>query len=127
MQVLLHTDPNTDGSHPMALHLETVAQAAMARFGGRVSRVEAHLFDVNSLARTGEKDIHCTLDAHLVGLGAIVVKAQAGNAHQAIEGALRKLRRAVGVALEKHDPRHQRAKVGDALTQAATDGPVAKA
>ncbi len=127
MQVLLHTDPNTDGSHPMALHLETVAQAAMARFGERVTRIEAHLSDVNSTARAGENDIHCTLDARLVGQGAIVVKDQAGNAHQAIEGALRKLKRAVGVALEKHDPRHQRAKVGEALADEVRDEPIAKA
>lgn len=127
MQVLLHTDPNTDGSQSMAQHLETVAQAAMARFGERVTRIEAHLSDVNSLARAGENDIHCTLDAHLVGQGAIVVKDQAGNAHQAIEGALRKLKRAVGVALEKHDPRHQRVKLVEGLADDAGEAPIAKA
>jgi len=59
----------------------------------------------------------------------VVVKEQAGNAHQAIEGALRKLKRAVGATLAKHDPRQQRAKpdVASAMADAAAaeiDSPV---
>ena len=53
-------------------------------------------------------DIHCTLEARLVGLDALVVKDHAANAHQAIEGAVRKLKRAVGTTLAKHDPRGHR-------------------
>ena len=105
MQILLHTDPNTDGSHLMADHLTSVVQGAMGRFGERVTRVEAHLSDVNSQVKPGDDDIHCTLTARLMGLDAIVVKDQAGNAHQAIEGAVHKLKRAVGTEIAKHDPR----------------------
>jgi len=110
MQILLHADPNTDGSHPMAEHLETTVKAALGRFGNRVTRVEAHLSDVNSQAKAGDTDIHCTLDARVVGQDAVIVKDQAANAHQAIEGAVRKLKRAVGAAIEKHDPRNHRDK-----------------
>ncbi|MEO5771692.1 MAG: HPF/RaiA family ribosome-associated protein [Burkholderiaceae bacterium] len=117
MQILLHSDTNTDGGHLMADHLQTVVQAAMARFAERVTRVEAHLSDINSQAKSSDGDIHCTLEARLVGLDAIAVKDQASNAHQAIEGAVRKLKRAVGTELAKHDPRSHRsrseASVGD--------------
>jgi hypothetical protein len=105
MQVLLHSDPHTDGSHPMAEHLDSVVQAAMDRFGDRVTRVEAHLSDANGQARSTPGDIHCTLEARLVGHDPVVVKDHAGNAHQAIEGALRKLKRAVGDEIARHDPR----------------------
>ena len=108
MQILLHSDPNTDGGHLMAEHLQKVVQDAMARFAGRVTRVEAHLSDINSQAKSSDDDIHCTLEARLVGLDAIAVKYHASNAHQAIEGAVRKLKRAVGTALAKHDPRSHR-------------------
>ena len=108
MQILLHSDPNTDGGHLMAEHLQKVVQDAMARFAGRVTRVEAHLSDINSQAKSSDSDIHCTLEARLIGLDAIAVKDQASNAHQAIEGAVRKLKRAVGTALAKHDPRSHR-------------------
>ena len=92
----------------MADHLTTVVQDSMGRFGERVTRVEAHLSDVNSQAKTGGDNIHCTLTASLMGLDAIVVKEHSGNAHQAIEGAVRKLKRAVETEIAKHDPRrHQ--------------------
>ncbi len=102
MQVFLHADPHTDGSQLMAEHLKTVVKDALDRFGERVTRVEAHLSDVHSQAKSGADDIHCTLEARLVGLDAIVVKNHAGNAHQAIEGAVRKLQRAVGTEIAKH-------------------------
>ena len=110
MQILLHSDPSTDGGHLMADHLRKVVQDAMARFAERVTRVEAHLSDVNSQAKSSDGDIHCTLEARLVGLDAIAVKDHASNAHQAIEGAVRKLKRAVGTALAKHDPRSHRSR-----------------
>ena len=108
MQILLHSDPHTDGGHLMAEHLVTVVTQALAHFADRVTRVEAHLSDANGQARTSNVDIHCTLEARLVGLENIVVKDHAGNAHQAIEGAVRKLKRAVGDEIAKHEPRAQR-------------------
>jgi len=112
MQVLLHSDPNTDGGHLMAEHLNDVVKKALGRFGERVTRVEAHLSDVNSATRSSDNDIHCTLEARLNGLDPIIVKDQAGNAHQAIDGALRKLKRAVGTELEKHDTQGHRTQPG---------------
>jgi len=119
MQVLLHSDPHTDGRHGMAEHLQAVVKDALGRFGERITRVEAHLSDVNSQAKASADGVHCTLEARLLGLDAVVVKEQAGNAHQAIEGALRKLKRAVGAEIAKHDPRGQRAQPGAAAEAAA--------
>ena len=110
MQVLLQADPNTDGRHKMQAHLEAVVKNALDRFRERITRVDAHLSDAHSAMKTGPDDIHCTLEAHLVGMGPIVVKDHASNAHQAIEGAVRKLKRAVASEIEKHDPRSHRAR-----------------
>jgi ribosome-associated translation inhibitor RaiA len=108
MQILLHSDPHTDGGQRMLEHFTVVVKAAMERYGERVSRVEAHLSDVHAQARSSDDNIHCTLEAHLVGHDPVVVKDQAGNAHQAIEGAVRKLQRAVGTDIAKHETRGQR-------------------
>ncbi len=108
MQILLHSDPNTDGSHLMAEHLSAVVKDALDRFGERITRVEAHLSDVNGQAKTGTDAIHCTLEARLIGLDTIVVKAHADSAHQAIDGAVRKLKRAVDTEIAKHADHHQR-------------------
>jgi ribosome-associated translation inhibitor RaiA len=80
----------------------------MERYGERITRVEAHLSDVHTQARSSDDNIHCTLEAHLVGLQPVVVKDQAGNAHQAIEGAVRKLQRAVGNEIARHETRGAR-------------------
>ena len=112
MQVLLQADPNTDGRHKMHEHLEAVVKDALDRFGERITRVEAHLSDAHSVLKTSPDDIHCTLEAHVVGMGPVVVKDHAGNAHQAIDGAARKLKRAVASEIEKHDPRSHRARSG---------------
>ena len=119
MHILLHSDPNTDSGHLTTAHLQKVVQDAMARFAERVTRVEAYLSDVNSQAKSSDDDIHCTLEARLVGHDAIVVKDHASNAHQAIEGAVRKLKRAVGTELAKHDARGHQARPD--LTQGDDD------
>jgi hypothetical protein len=106
MHVLLHADKNTDGSSAMAEHLNTVVNDALGRFGDRVTRVEAHLSDVNGEARIGAADILCLLEARVIGGEPVIVQDQARNTHQAIAGATRKLKRAVATALAKHQPGH---------------------
>ena len=106
MQVLLNTDPHVDGRQAMSDHLESVVKEALAHYGERITRVEAHLTDANGPTKAGPDDIHCTLEARPVGRDPVVVKDRAGTAHQAIQGALRKLERALAGAFEKHDPRH---------------------
>ena len=108
MQVLLQSDPNTDGSQAMTNHLNTVVKEALGHFGERVTRVEGHLAAAEGHAKSAENQVHCTLEAHLSGSDAVVVKAQAGSAHQAIDAAVRKLRRVVEAQIEKHSPRANR-------------------
>ena len=109
MQVLLNTDPHVDGRHQMAEHLDTVVKDALSRFADQVTRVEAHLADANSHLKNTPDDIHCTLEARLVGLDLVVVKDQANTAHQAINGAVAKLKRAITTVVDKHEAhRHSR-------------------
>jgi len=123
VQVLLNTDPHVDGRHQMAEHLDTVVKDALSRFADQVTRVEAHLADANSHLKNTPDDIHCTLEARLVGMEPVVVKDQANTAHQAINGAVAKLKRAITTVVDKHEAhRHSRpgkggntAEPGDAL------------
>lgn len=109
MEVFLNTDPHVDGRHQMAEHIEAVVKDALGRFGERITRVEAHLADANSHLTAKPDGIHCTLEARLVGLEPVVVKDHASSAHQAVNGAVGKLKRAVATALTKHDPRRSAA------------------
>lgn len=123
MQVLLNTDPNVDGRQAMSDHLETVVKDAMHRFGEHVTRVEAHIADVNSQAKGSNEDIQCTLEARLAGFEPVVVKDHAGNAHQAINGAVGKLQRAVSTTLAKHDRKRAGLPNNDPLVDPTTDIP----
>ena len=123
MQIQLHSDPNTDGSQPMAEHVKTVVTNAMERFGERITSVEVHLSGVRSQGTSSADDIQCAMEARLAGLEPVVVKEHAGNAHQAIDGAVRKLKRAVGTALAKHDPRGHQARATLTAAEAAADLP----
>jgi len=118
MQVLLNTDPNVDGRQVMADHLQTVVKEALDRFGEQVTRVEAHLADTHSQAKTHADEIQCTLEARLKGRDPVVVKDQAGTAHQAINGAVGKLKRAIATVVERQDPRR-----GDGLSDAVATAP----
>ncbi|WP_296445747.1 SRPBCC domain-containing protein [Rhodoferax sp. UBA5149] len=119
MQVFLNTDPHVDGRHQMAEHLTAVVKDALGRFGEQITRVEAHLTDATSHLKATPDEIHCTLEARLVGLDPVVVKDRAGNAHQAIHGAVVKLKRAVATVLEKHDPRRNVALPDDVASNAS--------
>jgi len=68
----------------MAAHLETVVKAGLARFGEHITRVEAHVTDAHSRSKPNPDEIHCTLEARLVGQEPVIVKDHASNAHQAI-------------------------------------------
>ena len=123
MQVLLNTDPHTDGRHEMAEHLETVVKDALERFGEQITRVEAHLSDANSHAKASPDEIHCMLEARLVGLQPIVVKDHSATAHQAINGAVGKLKRAVATVLDKHEARRRSVSPDAPEIDPTTDAP----
>ena len=108
MQTQLHADPSIEHHAAIAQHFDTRVKAALARFGGRIMRVEAHVSDANGPQHATPDDIRCTLQAQVVGTDTVVVKGHAGNVHQAIDDAVHKLQRAVGTALAKQDHRGRR-------------------
>ena len=106
MQILLNTDTHVDGRQGMSDYLESVLTEALGNFGERITRVEAHVTDVDGATKTRPGDIHCTLEARPGGHEPVVVKDRADTAHQAIHGASRKLERALSALFEKQDVRH---------------------
>ena len=106
MQVLLNADAHTDGRQAMSDYLESELKTALGRHGERITRVEAHLSELKDSTKAHSTEAHCSLEAWLVGVQPIIVKAAAATAHQAIHGAIRKLGRSVDTQFDKHDPRH---------------------
>lgn len=87
----------------MTAHLEAVVREALSRFGDHVTRVEAHIVDLNAQASSHSGQIQCTLEARLAGIDPVVVKEHAATAHQSIDGALGKLKRALATRVERQE------------------------
>ena len=103
MQININTDKTIERHQGLDDHVETVVQAAVARFRDHITRVEVHLSDENS-QKSADGGNRCMLEARLTGYQPIAVTEHSVNLHQAISGAADKLKRAVDSALGRlHD------------------------
>jgi hypothetical protein len=107
MQIQTNTNSSIEGREELAQQTETILKSTLGRFSDRITRVEAHLSDVNS-HKPGEDDKRCLLEARLKGLQPIAVSHQAGTLPQAIRGAADKLKRALDSTLGRLDSHQSR-------------------
>lgn len=101
MIIQVNTDRNIEGNREQASRIESLVESSLARFGGKITRVEVHLSDDNSDKKFGTEDKRCLLEARLAGLQPIAVKHQAATMDQAVDGALDKLTRSIDATLGK--------------------------
>jgi len=107
MHVQINTDANIDGNEALRQHVDTVVTTALERFGARVTRVEVHLSDESSSAKSRKDDKRCLMEARLAGLRPIAVSHQTGDIRQAVDGAAEKLEKIVDRTLGRlGDVRH---------------------
>ena len=67
MQIQINTDRNIEGREALATHVSGVVDSALSRFSDHITRVEAHLSDVNSDKKGGTNDMRCAMEARLEG------------------------------------------------------------
>ena len=108
MQVQVETDNHVEGREKLLAHVEGVIRDAVDRYEDVVTRVEAHLGDVNSGEKSGSDDMRCLLEARVAGIKNIAVTHRADSLHLAIEGAAEKLTKALESALGKHEDKLRR-------------------
>lgn len=104
MQVQVHTDANIEGREGLIAHVTSVVEDSLARFRGRITRVEVHLGDENS-HKTGQADKRCMMEARLEGRPPAAVTHHAPSVHQAVDGAAEKLLRLLESTLGRLDDR----------------------
>ena len=101
MQIQVHTDSNFQGGESLAEHVTSVVEGTLARFSDRITRVEVHLMDESSAAKSGGNDKRCSMEARVGGLKPIAVTHDSETAAQAIDGAADKLLSAIVRTLGK--------------------------
>lgn len=103
MQVQVNTDNHIEGGAELTREVEAAVDAALGRFGDRITRVEVHLGDENSSAKGGDNDKRCAMEARLAGLSPITVIHHASTITQAIDGAAEKLEKTLTRTVERLD------------------------
>jgi hypothetical protein len=91
MQIQTNTDRNIAGHEALAQTVEGILQRLLARFSEQITRVEVHLSDENSSAKSGMADKRCLLEARLAGQQPVSVSEQAQTVESAVTGAAHKM------------------------------------
>jgi ribosome-associated translation inhibitor RaiA len=99
MQIQINTDHHIVGSPELAARIQALVRDTLDRYSDRITRVEVHLNDLNSMK--GGNDKRCLMEARLAGLGPVDVNHEADNLQVAIDAALEKLERAIEHKLGK--------------------------
>jgi ribosome-associated translation inhibitor RaiA len=108
MKIQINTDDNVNQSDAQPEQTEGTIRDILDRFADRVTRVEVHLSDENSDKKFGIADMRCLLEARLEGLQPLAMTDEAATVDQAVEGAARKMRRALDSILGKRQRRNQK-------------------
>lgn len=98
MQVLVNSDNHIVAGEGLTERVQGVVEGRLERFDGRITRVEVHLNDLNSI-KLGERDKRCTMEARVGGMRPIAATHEAATLTEAIHVAADKLERAVEHAL----------------------------
>ena len=99
IQINYGSVPNSD---TVEERLRERIERDLGRFGERLTRIEAHLGDVNS-DKAGSNDKRCMLEARPRGLDPIAVEERANDLYVAIAQAAKKLERVLTRTFEKLD------------------------
>jgi len=93
MQVQISTDNHIAGSEELTREVEAVVEGALGRFSDWLTRVEVHLSDENSSAKSRGDDKRCVMEARPEGHQPLSVSHQGATLAQALGGAAKKLAR----------------------------------
>ena len=103
MQIQVNTDNHIDGSEQLTREVQSVVARSLGRFGERITRVEVHLSDESSSAKSGNDDKRCAMEARLAGLKPMTASHHSASLDQALEGAADKLEKMLRRTLERLD------------------------
>lgn len=100
MKIIFNTDNNINGREQMTAHYETVLNESLSRFDNFITRLEVHLGDENSHKQSPD-DKRCMLEARVEGMQPLAVTHKAETIHEAVSGAVEKLKKSLDSAVGK--------------------------
>ncbi len=100
MTIQINSDNNITGTEGLSNFVESTISETLKRFDNHITRVEVHLNDENS-HKSGINDKRCMLEARLEGMHPVAVTAHGNTIHEAVKGALGKLKSSLDTTLGK--------------------------
>jgi ribosomal subunit interface protein len=94
MQIQINSDHHIAATPETAGRVQRLVRDVLDRYAERITRVEVHLNDLNSL-KGGNNDKRCLMEARVAGIGPIDASHEAPDLLLAIDGAMEKLERAI--------------------------------
>lgn len=95
MIIQFNTDSSIRGNEALEAEVGAVVRGALEHLSQHITRVEVHLSDVNSDAKSGPSDMRCLLEARPAGRPPVAVSHQARTVPEAVAGAAEKLKRSL--------------------------------
>ncbi|WP_137227194.1 HPF/RaiA family ribosome-associated protein [Shewanella sp. MEBiC00475] len=105
MQIQINTDKNISGQDSLAKHVEDGLRSDLNRFSDQITRIEVHLSDENSSAKSGNKDKRCLLEVRLAGERPIATSEHAATLGDAITFATEQMIKLLDTELGKRGKR----------------------
>lgn len=102
MQIQINTDKNISGQDALAQSIEDVLRSDLSRFSDQITRIEVHLSDENSSAKSGMTDKRCLLEVRLAGERPIAISEHAETIGEAVTGATQQMLNLLETELVKH-------------------------
>jgi len=91
MKININTDKNILENEALSHSVETILEQVLARFSNQITRVEVHLSDENSAAKSGKADKRCLLEVRVTGRQPEIMIVQAQTVDQAVMAAAQKM------------------------------------
>lgn len=100
MHVEINTDNTITGNAELIADLAAAIRHELAHFESHVTRIEAHLRDVNA-GKSGPDDIECTIEVRLKGQQPVIAKDASDTLEKATKGAASKMKSLLDTAVGK--------------------------
>ncbi|MDX2319555.1 MAG: HPF/RaiA family ribosome-associated protein [Moritella sp.] len=102
MKIQINTDKNISGQDELTQSVEDVLRSDLSRFSEQITRIEVHLSDENSSAKSGTVDKRCLLEVRLAGERPIAINEHAETIGEAVTDASQQMVHLLETELAKH-------------------------
>jgi ribosome-associated translation inhibitor RaiA len=105
MKIQVSSDNQIAMKERLSAFIEGEVERAMERYKDRLTRVEVHVSDENSAAKSGIEDKRCVIETRPAGLNPLTVSDTAATVEAAVTGASNKMKRLLDSTFAKQAKR----------------------